>query len=63
MAADIPYGAPGDGAFPPLPDQEDGMGNGMPGGYPAYRMMEQGVPAGMFAMGKPLELVRGWWCR
>ena len=49
MAADIPYGTPRDRAFPPLPDRENDAGNSMPGGYPAYRMMEQGIPAGMFA--------------
>lgn len=49
MAAGIPYGALGDRAFPPLPDQENDTANSMPGRYPKYRMMEQGIPAGMFA--------------
>jgi len=49
MAAGIPYGAQRDRVFPPLPDQENDTGNGMPGRYPAYRMMEQGIPAGMSA--------------
>jgi len=56
MAAEIPYGAPGDRAFPPLPDREDDTGNSMPGGYPAYRMMKQGIPAGMSAT----ESLRNW---
>ena len=63
MAAGIPYGALGDRAFPPLPDQENDTGNSIPGGYPKYRMMEQRIPAGMSAMGNSSELVRGWWCR
>ena len=49
MAAGIPYGALGDRAFPPLPDSENDTANSMPGRYPKYRMMEQGIPAGMVA--------------
>jgi len=49
MAAGIPYGAPNDRAFPPLPDREEDTGKSMPGGYLTYRMMEQGIPAGMSA--------------
>jgi hypothetical protein len=59
MAAEIPYGAPGDRAFPSHPDREDDTGNSMPGGYPAYRMMEQGIPARMVATLEAFGIVAG----
>jgi len=59
MAAEIPYGAQRDRAFPPLPDREDDTGKSMPGGYPKYRMMEQGIPAGMSATLEAFGIVAG----